>query len=612
MNQAINKKTSSALPALLFVIGFRILIILYWLARYGGNWSEDDAARTTSTIDAVFTTGQLVPKESALYPNGFLYQVLVTVLAQFTGLSVVDVQRWVVPIMGITLTIVGFVFYLHIFRNPVLAAITTTALNLQGDFIYTTLRSSHEKVDFLLIFVSLLVLMISVQWFESWRQRVALAGVYYLVILAENTNNVFFASTFTVTLILSFLFWYGLTRYADRKVIVGWGWVIGVAVFALLVTFIVVVLTYPNDTVTTFDTLVRLLVRWASVFFACFIASLLIVFFAQGLRWRETMKEASGASWLLYVAIVSIVFVFIVIFVWYPPARGVVNVTGDLTERIRLFLVSPISEPSGLLQVVSAAWVFPNAWLWLRIYDILILLMAMAGWLHMILRLRQAPRGSILPMDKGTSWLLVLLPAFAFQNFIFVLSDLTGSISEINNLQIRLIPFTALVAAPVAVYALMRFLRWLRARVRFYRLVSVGLVIGAMLALAMGLIKGTSEPLLSNNWSFYTPAEFAGVAWFNQTMPQFDFGVGRRTPLVWAGPDFRIGRLWREQFLGSSRNIVPITSSLDASYTYILVSPTVRILSERYSQPMPDLRGPDVIYDNDTVQIYYQPPENRP
>jgi hypothetical protein len=223
MNQAINKKTSSALPALLFVIGFRILIILYWLARYGGNWSEDDAARTTSTIDAVFTTGQLVPKESALYPNGFLYQVLVTVLAQFTGLSVVDVQRWVVPIMGITLTIVGFVFYLHIFRNPVLAAITTTALNLQGDFIYTTLRSSHEKVDFLLIFVSLLVLMISVQWFESWRQRVALAGVYYLVILAENTNNVFFASTFTVTLILSFLFWYGLTRYADRKVIVGWG-----------------------------------------------------------------------------------------------------------------------------------------------------------------------------------------------------------------------------------------------------------------------------------------------------------------------------------------------------------------------------------------------------
>lgn len=607
-----NKKSSSALPALLFAVGFRILVMLYWLARYGGNWVEDDASRTTSAIDAVFTTGQLVPKDRILYPNGFLYQVFGTVLAQFTGLSVVDVQRWVVPITGITLTIVGFVFYLHIFRNPTLAAITMTLLNLQGDFIYTTLRSSHEKVDFLLILISLLVLVISVQWFESWRQRVALAGVYYLVILAENANNVFFASTFTITLILSFLFWHGLTRYVHRKVMVGLGWVLGVAGFALLATFILVALIYPGETVITTETFLHLLVRWVSIFFAIFVAGLLVVFFVQGLRWRELTAEASGASWLLYVAIVSMVFVFIVIFVWYPPARSVVGVTGDITDRIRLFMVSPISESGGLLQVVSAAWIFPDAWLWLRAYDILILLIAAAGWLHMILRLRKAAPGRVSPLSTGTFWLLVLLPAFALQNLFFVLSDLTGSIGEINNLQIRLIPFTALVAVPVAVYALNRFFRWLRKWTIFYSLASVGLALGAVLALALGLIKGTSEPLLSNNWSFYTPAELATVTWFNQVAPKFDFDLGRPTPLVWAGPDFRLGRLWREQFLGSSRNPVPLANSLDMPYTYILVSPTVRLLSERYGQPMPDLREPDLIYDNGTAQVYYQPPEERP
>jgi hypothetical protein len=607
MSQTTNNKPSSALPALLFVIAFRVLMILYWLARYGGNWAEDDQSRTTASIDAVFRTGALVPKDRFLYANGFLYQVFGTVLAQFTGLSVVDVQRWLMPMLGIVLTAVAFVFYLRIFRNSAIAAVVTTLLNLQGDFLYATLRSSHEKIDFLLIFVSLLVLVLSVQWFESWRERVALAAVYYFVILAENTNNVFFASTFTITLILSFLFWYGLIRYTRRRMM-GLGWVIGAAIFAFLVTFILVTFI-STDIVITSETLFRTLFKWFLVFFAVFIAGLLTIFFVQGWHWREMITEAAGASWLLYVAIVSIVFVFIVIFVWYSPARSVVAVTGDITDRIRLFMVSPISEPGGLLKIVSASWVFPNAWLWLRIYDIVIMLTAGIGWIYLIWRLRSAAPSAVSPVGTGTSWLLILLPAFALQNMLFVLSDLTGSVGDINNLQIRLIPFTALVAVPTAVYTLIRFLSWLRTRRTAYKLVSIGLVIATALALVLGLIKGTSEPLLSNAWFFYAPAERSGVAWLNQAVPQFDFELGRRTPTVWTGHDFRIGRFWLEQFWGSSRNILPLTSSLNTQYTYVFISPGVRMLSERYSQPIPDLQAAGLIYDNGVAKIYYRPQE---
>jgi hypothetical protein len=610
MKTTIHKQSAGTLPALAFVVGFRIMVLFYWLARFGGNWAEDDSARTTASIDAVFQTGALVPKDRYLYANGFLYQVFGAVMAQITGLSVVEIQRWLMPLLGIALTVVAFVFYLRIFGKPVLAAAATILLNLQGDFIYTTLRSSHEKVDFLLIFVSLLLLVLSVRWFDSWRERVALATIYYLVILAENTNNVFFASTFTITLILSFLFWYGLTRYTRRR-LMGLSWVAGLTAFALLATFILVTFIYPTGAEITSATFFRVLVKWLVIFFAIFVTSMLAVFFIQGWRRQDMAAEMTGASWLLYVAIVSIVFVFIVIFVWYSPSRTVVTVTGDLAERIRLFMVSPVSEPAGLLEIVSTAWIFPNAWLWLRIYDIAILLIAAFGWIYMLMRLRSANPESVSPVSTDYFWLLVLLPAFTIQNILFVVSDLTGSVGDINNLQIRLIPFTALIAAPTAAYALLHFLRWLRTWTFVYRLISAGLVVAVALSMILGLVKGTSEPLLSNNWLFYAQAEQAGIRWLDQSMPQFNFELGRRVPLTWAGPDYRLGRLWREQFWGSSRNIIPLVSLIDTPYTYILISPGVRLLSERYSQPIPDLRGLGVIYDNGNAQIYYQPLESR-
>lgn len=611
MKSITNKQPLSTLPALLFVICFRIVVLLYWLARYGGNWAEDDAARTTATIEGVFQTGVLVPKDRYVYVSGFLYQVFGAVMARITGLNVVEVQRWLMPMLGIFLTVVAFVFYLRIFNSPILAAVSTILLNLQGDFILTTLRSSHEKLDFLLIFVSLLALVLSVRWFESWRDRVSLSIIYYMLILAESTNNVFFASTFTITMILSFLFWYGLSRYARRRMI-GLGWVGIAAGLALLTTFILVTIIYPPETAITSATVVPVLIKWLVIFFAIFVSGLLAVFFIQGWLWRMEVVEATSASWLLYVAIVSIVFVFIVVFVWYSPARSVVSVTGDLTERIRLFMISPVSEPAGLLKIVSTAWIFPNAWLWLRVYDIAILLTAAIGWFVMVRRLGRVAPETVSPLTSDYFWLLILLPAFVIQNLLFVLSDLTGSVSDINNLQIRLIPFTALVAVPTVAYSLLHFLRWLRPRLITYRLVCIGLVTAIAFSMILGLAKGTSEPLLSNNWLFYVPSEWAGIAWINQSMPQFDFDLGRRTPSLWAGPDYRIGRLWLEQFWGSSRNRLPLASSIEPSYVYILISPSVRILSERYGVPVPDLRGAGLIYDNGITQIYHQPPDDRP
>jgi hypothetical protein len=609
MTPNLPKPRPNVLPALVFVLGFRLLTLFYALARFGGHFAEDDAARTTGPVAAVFQTGLIAPLDKYIYANGFLYQVFGSVLAQITGLSVLEMQRWLAPFLNLALTLVAFAFYMRLFNRPALAALATIFVQIQGDFMYTTLRSSHEKMDYMLIFVALLVLTLSVQWFDSLRERVVLALIYYLLILAESTNNVFFASTFTVTLVLSFLFWYGLKRYANRRLL-GLGWISGAAIFATLVTILLKGFLFVTPPVGPGVSVWPVLAKWAIIFFAIFSLTLLAIFLLQGGQ-RGKNSLANESVWLLFIAIISMAFIFIVIFFLYPPAQNVVAVAGDLSERIRLFMVSPVSETSGLIETVTTSWVFPNAWLWLRLYDIFILLCAGLGWIYMVFHLRSATNSDFSPSGAGAFWILVLLPAFSVQNLLFIISDLTGAAGQINNLQIRLIPFTALIAVPAAVYALVIFFRWLRARRIVYRLAFGGAVLATLLALVAGLIKGVSEPLLSNNWTFYTPAESAGAVWLDSTMPQFDFELGRRTPLIWGGTDFRIGRIWREQLWGARRGILPFAATLDASYAYIFLSPTIRLQTERYGEPIPDLRGTGLIYDNGDLQIYYRPPELR-
>jgi hypothetical protein len=529
-----SKKTEGYLPALMFALGFRLLLTLYWLTRFGGYWSEGDTSRTTPTIQAILQTGEIVPENQRVYPLGFLYQVFGAVYALFTGLSIQDIQQWLLPFAGILITLIAFTFYLRIFKNPTAAGIAVSLLNLQGDFILTTMRGSHEKLDYLLIFVSLLILVLSVQWFDSLRERVALAIMYYLAILAENTSNAFFASTFTINLILAFCIWMIIARYTRNKV--------------------------------------------------------------------------TGISWLLYVAIVSIVFTFLVVFIWYPPALAVVLTADNLTQRIILFLFSPVETPSGLLDQVNASWIFPYAWLWLRAFDIILFMLAGIGWLLLVARARNDRENNTLsPITNNYFWLIILLPAFAFQNFLLIFSDLTGSIGQINNLQIRLIPLTVFAAAPVAVYAIYSLMGWLHSRISSYWLISITLSVVALFSLFLGVIKGTSEPLLSNVFLFYSPAEYAGVGWMDNYMPMVAPDAKAQLPLIWTGPDERIRNLWLSQFWDSKLNFIPVTTDINEHFSYVFFSPVNRLSAERLDVSLPDIRNYGVIYSNGDVEIYYRP-----
>lgn len=527
-------RAENPLPALAFALSVRLLLTLYWLARFGGYSNEGDAARTTTLIRTVLESGRLLPEGKPTYPYGFLYPAWVSALARLSGLDVLTLQQWLLPFLGLLLTLAAFVLYLHLLGSPRWAACAVTLLNLQGDFLYTSQRGSHEKVDFLLIFLALTVIILAAVRAKTLQERLALALAYYLIILAENSQHVFFASTFTFTLLLAFLLWLVMRRRQRLQIV--------------------------------------------------------------------------ASPWILYVALMSLLFTFLIVFYWYPPARTILYTSRDLIERIRLVFFSSAEPPAELYSTVGANWVLPGAWLWLRAFDVFLILAAVFGWLRLTRLFFR--RDEIADRSRAQSyfWLLLLFPPFFLQNVVMVISDITGSAGEINNLQIRLIPLTAFVAAPLAAYALSQWRpgAWLQ-RNRVVR--SFIIALSTALVLTLTLIKSTSEPLLANAWIFHTPAEEAAVAWLNQAIPYIPEEVGRRTPRVWAGPDFRLGNVWRQEFWPPENLLIPIS---DQTYTYVLLSPQVRLDTLRYRQPLPNILSANRIYINGEAEIYYLPLEARP
>jgi hypothetical protein len=536
--KTLNSQTPNSLPGLFFVLGFRFLLNLYWLTRLGGSWIEDDTSRTTAAAEGVLRSGELASQNFRLYTNGFLYEVYTPVYSLLSGMSIVDLQRWVFPFTSMLVVFLAYVFYLRIFQNPTTAAIACVLLNLQGDFIFTTLRGTHEKLDYILIFASFLLLALSVKWFDSFRERIALAIIYYLIILAQNTDNVFFASTFTTTLMLSFVFWWIISKFLNQKI--------------------------------------------------------------------------PGSLWTFYIALVSSVFIFIVVFVWYPPARSVVLAASDIGERVRLFLFSATEAPADLLNLARSNWIFPNAWFVLRIYDILLMLIAGFGWIHLLLNLRKKNSTEVSPLKTNYFWLIILLPSFALQNAVVVFTDLTGSAGDINNLQIRLIPLTAFLAAPTVAYVLFLFFKWVKHLApQTQSVIFIIITVSSSVFMGLGLIKGTSEPLLANTWFFYSPAEYNGINWLNNKELILGFDFGRRTPRIWAGDDFRLGGLWLNDLWNASRAPIPVSGNIKDPYSLIFISPLTRLSAERGGISMPDLQDTNLVYDNGEVKIYFRPIESR-
>ena len=183
---------------------FALMVAALCVLRYGGLWIEQDSSGMTALIENVRQQGTLLPTSGRTYDNGFAYQAVSSFVLSVTGLSVQQLQATIWPLLTMpVLTLAALAFFAQSARDRGTMALAGLLLFFQGDLLFTILRGSHEKLGWPLTMVALALLIRGAGL--SVGRLTAHVFAFYLVVFAMIANNVFFASTFIVAVLLSLL-----------------------------------------------------------------------------------------------------------------------------------------------------------------------------------------------------------------------------------------------------------------------------------------------------------------------------------------------------------------------------------------------------------------------
>lgn len=356
--------------------------------------------------------------------------------------------------------------------------------------------------------------------------------------------------------------------------------------------------------------LLRLMALFIACFYLCayamisynaFMASsfILAILVALGLVWLVGRRVANSrrvasplVTRLFYVTFSLLVIAFIFIFYAYPPAQKLISTLLGVGDRLAMLALQVEDTASNPYQVVDAGWVsMPVYWL-----------VSLANWLllglSLVLWLRQTYTWLVQRKARPIQheiMLWALYAAFAFLGVISILVDVSGAIAA--NLQHRTFPSFVMLAAPLAGVWLARKKPQSSPKAKM-TLAGISLAIGVLMVLSA--LKATSEPLLSNTWLFYTPAEAQAVRWAEDNLQQLS---------LWTGPSGRIsdGYSIRENGRELSLELDPYVPAI--STHDFLISIVTRLQAQRQGALLPVQADDLITYDNGTTQIHHRRPE---
>lgn len=503
------------LGLLLFLVA--LCLHLYWALRFT-RWAEWDTALTTWTINSVLQSGQLVPNVGVSYWSGYTYQVLSASLVYWTGWNLHFLQLAISPVLGLVPVGLLFLLYRELLSSSRLAILAGLIALLQADFLFTTSRGSHEKVDLTLLPVALLALT---RVYTGSRRLVELVPwvlVFYLSAFALLSTNMFFAGSFLATLTVATTIAYVLER---RRL------------------------------------------------------------------WRPEQSFQPLVNTLLACVLIE----FLIVFYLYPPMQKTLEIARDAFKQLGFIFFGP-SERQGVnpYALAAQAWIFPYAWIVLRLSDVLTLGIAALGWWQV---LRSNTRRS----RPQYMLLLVLVPALAAQFIVGAIGDRAGS-NGIWNTEVRIFPVLVLLSAPLSAYWLQG--QWLNNGLgRLLRYATAGLL---PLLLVATLVKATNEPLLSNTWTFHAEGERLALRWLDQK-PSLWSQLG--WPIC-AGIGSRLIDVYVLDYSSRTNHFMPVASEniWGTGCDLLIESPLVKLQEMRGGMGIPDLSRAQRLYDNGTTQVY--------
>ncbi|MEE9152274.1 MAG: hypothetical protein V3U20_10655 [Thermoplasmata archaeon] len=195
----------------ILVCAYALFSHLYFLLRYSKNWMEWDTSMMTKYAQAVQSQATIIPT-GLVYPNGPGYSTMLSMLSDLSGLSVVTLQLFVLPIVGVLAVVFAYITFLELTNTRRIALLATFLLSLQPDFLFTSSRGTHEKFTYLLILMSMFFLSRSFSRRENIKEFVYYVLLFYISVLGMISFNFFFASTYILAVTLAFIIGYFISE----------------------------------------------------------------------------------------------------------------------------------------------------------------------------------------------------------------------------------------------------------------------------------------------------------------------------------------------------------------------------------------------------------------
>jgi len=507
-------------------------VVAYMLLRFNGMYASNDVAVYTRVATAIQQSGSLTTQP--IYSNGFGYPAFVALLSSFTGLSITQLQVVVIPFLLVVPVLAGYVTFREILdtRRGLFAALL---MLLHPFFLFSAFRTTHEKFTYTFILLAIFCLYVTFAARTSaTKGRFILTG--YLAILGIVFLNVFFASSFIVAVAI-----------------------------ALGCTFI------------------------------------LSLYYGQRFR-LQRLGYTLGVSFALLMVIVLFLF---------PPARNFLASLGSVSRQsIFLLLGNAPSAIGGAVSPYQSAFTGWNSfWLYLVLISFYLVVYSVAGIYWLARSRTYLSKKSIDHDDVPSLFVHILFLVFGIQLAVAIVADQTGLLGA--NTQLRIFPvlgFLAIILATTAAFRVLddnghdtplRTIRtdnvlsrpWIRANVVPILLIALVVSFGVT-----GVVKATSEPAVSHQWTVTTNDERATIEWTEGTL---------QDEYLWGGYEPR----WRYSYLihhptDQLQNRYD-PGGIDLVVQYVVFSDTIEKRAEVVGVPLPPRDNANRIYSNGNAQVYW-------
>ncbi len=181
-----------------------LAVAVYHMSRFGINNIDPDEMRFNQSIELVQNLGTtpLTDRVQDVYTYGFGYQSVIVFLSALTSLDVRTLQffsRLWFPVIGLFL----FMLFRTVTNSNTVAALGIIFVLLVPDTVFYLLRQTHEKLTWAYAILMIYIWIKSYQNRNSLRSLIVYIILFYIFFLGMVTTHVFFASTISMTFILS-------------------------------------------------------------------------------------------------------------------------------------------------------------------------------------------------------------------------------------------------------------------------------------------------------------------------------------------------------------------------------------------------------------------------